>query len=260
MCRDCSPSSGWSAEPRPRSWRTSWIDNTGPSSRAGWPVTRFDLRVHPAGATMCVVARKPHGATGGSAGPFRDVPAQLRLRELPDEVHNRIDALVTSRDRVDGLLEAMLAVASDLDLDTTLHSIVRAAVCLVDARYGALGVRGHDHHLTQFITEGIDAKTRTRIGPLPQGRGVLGVLLERPEPLRLDELSSHPAAIGFPAHHPPMHTFLGVPIRIRGEVFGNLYLTEKADGQSFTEDDEAVVQILAAAAGIAIDNARLYKE
>lgn len=209
---------------------------------------------------MCVVARKPHRAAGGSAGSFRDALAQLRLRELPDEVHSRIDVLVTSRERVDGLLEAMLAVASDLDLDTTLHSIVRAAICLVDARFGALGVRGHDCYLTEFVTEGIDEETREWIGPLPQGRGVLGGLLDQPEPLRLDELSSHSAAVGFPARHPPMRTFLGVPIRIRDEVFGNLYLTEKADGQSFTEDDEVVVQALAAAAGIAIDNARLYEE
>ncbi len=164
------------------------------------------------------------------------------------------------RDRLDGLVEAMLVVTSGLELDETLKTIVHTAIDLVDARYGALGVRGDDHELLEFIYEGIDEEARELIGHLPEGRGVLGVLLDDPKPIRLDNISHHAASVGFPANHPPMRTFLGVPVRIRDEVYGNLYLTEKADGQPFSEDDEVLVQALAAAAGIAIDNARLYEQ
>ncbi|MGY1869201.1 GAF domain-containing protein [Nocardia gipuzkoensis] len=136
---------------------------------------------------------------------------------------------------------------------------MHTAISLVDARYGALGIRGHDQQLTQFIYQGIDEPTREQIGDLPQGHGVLGLLFSQPTPIRLDNLADHPSSVGFPAHHPPMRTFLGVPVRIRDEVFGNLYLTEKAGGQPFTEDDEVIVRALAAAAGIAIDNAHLYE-
>nr|WP_324198324.1 GAF domain-containing sensor histidine kinase [Nocardia beijingensis] len=160
---------------------------------------------------------------------------------------------------MDGLIEAMLTVTSGLDLDRTLRTIVHTAICLVDARYGALGVRGHDQQLTQFIYEGIDQPTRQRIGDLPQGHGVLGLLSSQPKPIRLDNLAEHPSSVGFPDHHPPMRTFLGVPVRIRDKIFGNLYLTEKAGGQPFTEDDEVIVRALAAAAGIAVDNAHLYE-
>ena len=154
----------------------------------------------------------------------------------------------------------MLVVTSDLDLDTTLRTIVRTAVNLVDARYGALGVRGNGPDLAAFIHEGIDDETRGRIGHLPEGRGVLGVLIDDPKPIRLDEIAQHPSSVGFPPDHPPMRGFLGVPVRIRDEVFGNLYLTEKANGQPFSEDDEVLVEALAAAAGIAIQNARLYEQ
>ncbi|WP_174187357.1 sensor histidine kinase [Nocardia barduliensis] len=189
----------------------------------------------------------------------RDTLSQLRLRELLGEVKDRIEQIIDARDRMDGLIEAMLTVTSGLDLGRTLRTIVHTAISLVDARYGALGVRGHDQQLTQFIYEGIDEPTRTLIGDLPQGHGVLGLLFGRPTPIRLDNLAEHPSSVGFPAHHPPMRTFLGVPVRIRDEVFGNLYLTEKAGGQPFTEDDEVIVRALAAAAGIAIDNAHLYE-
>lgn len=161
---------------------------------------------------------------------------------------------------MDGLLEAVLAVSSGLELDETLRQIVRAAVDLVDARYGALGVLGDDGMLTEFVHVGIDDATRTLIGPLPTGHGVLGVVLEVAKPLRLADLSRHPASVGFPAHHPPMDTFLGVSIQARGEVFGRLYLTEKNNGSGFTEDDETVLAALAGAAGIAVHNARLYEE
>ncbi|BBY90515.1 histidine kinase [Mycobacterium gallinarum] len=154
----------------------------------------------------------------------------------------------------------MLVVTSGLELDQTLKTIVHTAIELVDAGYGALGVRGHDHELVEFIYEGIDEEMRERIGHLPEGRGVLGVLIDDPKPIRLDNISHHVSSVGFPPNHPPMQTFLGVPVRIRDEVFGNLYLTEKAGGQPFSEDDEVLVQALAAAAGIAIDNARLYEQ
>ncbi|MET8428928.1 GAF domain-containing protein [Nocardia sp. NPDC004860] len=189
----------------------------------------------------------------------RSTLSQLRLRELLTEVKDRVDQIIDARDRMDGLVEAMLSVTAGLDLDQTLRTIVRTATSLVEARYGALGVRGVDAHLTQFVHEGIDDVTAESIGDLPAGRGVLGLLFHQPEPIRLDDIASHPASVGFPANHPPMHTFLGVPVRIRDEIFGNLYLTEKKNGLPFNEDDEVIVQALAAAAGIAIDNARLYE-
>ncbi|WP_174188082.1 GAF domain-containing sensor histidine kinase [Nocardia barduliensis] len=189
--------------------------------------------------------------------------SQLRLRELLIEVQDRIAQIVDVRDRMDRLIEAMLVVTAGLDLDNTLRTIVHTAIELVDAGYGALGVRETDqtsNQLAEFVYEGIDDRTRVMIGDLPRGHGVLGLLIEEPKPLRLTRIADHPASVGFPAHHPPMHTFLGVPVKVREEVFGNLYLTEKADGQEFTDDDEVVVQALAAAAGIAIENARLYEQ
>lgn len=168
----------------------------------------------------------------------------------------------SGRDRLDGLVEAVLTVNSGLDLETTLTTIVHTATALVNARYGALGVRGIDHRdeIVEFIAEGIDERTRARIGLPPGGRGVLGLLIDEPKPIRLDDITKHPASVGFPPHHPPMRTFLGVPVRIREEVFGNLYLTDKKDGLPFTEDDEVLTEALAAAAGIAIANARLYQQ
>jgi signal transduction histidine kinase len=175
------------------------------------------------------------------------------------EMRQQLDEIVKTRDRMHGLLDAMLAVASDLDLDSTLRRIISAAIDLVDARYCALGVLGPDDRLARFIHIGIDEETRAKMGDLPQGHGVLGQLISDPRPLRLADLSAHPASVGFPPNHPPMRTFLGAPVRVRDEVFGNLYLTEKIGGE-FTADDEVVVQALAAAAGIAVQNARLYEE
>jgi signal transduction histidine kinase len=195
-----------------------------------------------------------------SMRPLRDTLSQLRLRELLMEVQDRVEQIVEGRDRLDGLLEAMLVVTSGLELDETLRTIVHTAIELVDAQYGALGVRGRDHELIEFIYEGVDEEMRQQIGHLPEGRGVLGLLIDDPKPIRLENISNHAASVGFPPNHPPMRTFLGVPVRIRDEVFGNLYLTEKANGQPFSEDDEVLVQALAAAAGIAIDNARLYQK
>ncbi|WP_229679945.1 sensor histidine kinase [Saccharopolyspora thermophila] len=164
------------------------------------------------------------------------------------------------RDRSDELMAAMLAVSAGLELDATLRRIVHAAVNLVDARYGALGVLGQDARLGRFVYEGIDEATRERIGSPPSGLGLLGAVIDGGKVLRLDDLTAHPASVGFPPHHPRMRTFLGVPIRARGEVFGRLYLADKRGGGSFTEDDEAVVQALASAASVAVDNARLFEE
>ncbi|MFJ7175722.1 GAF domain-containing protein [Streptomyces massasporeus] len=186
---------------------------------------------------------------------------QLRLDELLGELQARLDAARGTRDRVHSLLEAVLSVGRELDLEQALRSIVEAAAALVDAEYAALGVIGPDgKRLSAFHTVGVDAKQIARIGPYPEGHGILGELIRRPEPLRLAKLSGHEASYGFPAHHPPMNTFLGVPIRVRDHVFGNLYLTEKRGGQQFDEDDESVLATLAVAAGVAIDNARLYEE
>jgi len=158
------------------------------------------------------------------------------------------------------LLDAVVAIGSDLDLQTVLHRIVEAAAGLVDARYGALGVIGEGESLAQFVTTGIDTETIKEIGPYPRGLGVLGVLIRDPQPLRMHDIAQHPMSYGFPPHHPPMKSFLGVPIRVRDKVFGNLYLSEKTSGDDFTAADENVVTALAAAAGVAIDNARLYED
>lgn len=160
----------------------------------------------------------------------------------------------------DGLVEAMLTVTSDLDLDATLQTIVRTATELVGARYGALGVRGEGHQIVDFVVEGMGPADLEVIGRMPQGIGVLGLLLQDPQAIRLDDIAKHPSSVGFPPNHPPMRTFLGVPVRIGDEIFGNLYLTEKSGGEPFSEDDEVLVEALAAAAGIAIDNARLYEQ
>jgi signal transduction histidine kinase len=156
------------------------------------------------------------------------------------------------------LLDAVVAISSDLDLHSVLSRIVVSACELTGARYGALGVIGADGNLDDFVTHGIDPELHQKIGDLPRGRGILRLLIDEPVPLRLDDLHAHPRSYGFPAHHPSMSTFLGVPVRIRGTVFGNLYLTEKAGGGGFTGQDEQLVLALASAAGFVIDNARAY--
>lgn len=185
---------------------------------------------------------------------------RLKLDELLDELQVHIDQVRGARDRLNGLLDAVMSVGRELALPQVLRDIVEAAVSLVDAEYGALGVVGSDQKLAEFLPTGIDGETWRQIGGLPTGHGILGELIRHPEPLRLSELSDHPASAGFPPHHPPMHSFLGVPIRVREEVFGNLYLTEKRGASDFDAEDEAVVSTLAVAAGIAIENARLYEE
>ena len=157
------------------------------------------------------------------------------------------------------LVEAVLSIGSDLSLPDALRRIVEAAVKLLDAQYGALGVLDGTHHtLAEFINVGLTPEQVAAIGPLPEGHGVLGLLIVDPKPLRLADLTSHPDSYGFPPHHPPMRSFLGVPIRIRDRVFGNLYLTEKQGAAEFSEEDEGLAVALAGAAAIAVDNARLH--
>ncbi len=201
----------------------------------------------------------PAGGRSGGDRPGTPALAGLRLDELLHEVRDRIGEIVDTRDRLQGLLDAVLAVASGLELDSTLQRIVQAATELVDARYGALGVLDDHGGLARFVYSGIDAQTRARMAHLPEGRGLLGLLIDDPRPVRLADLTRHPASVGFPPHHPPMRSFLGVPVRIRDTVYGNLYLTEKRGGAEFTADDEVVLRALAAAAGVAVDNARLFE-
>jgi hypothetical protein len=177
----------------------------------------------------------------------------LRFDELLDELMSRVEQIRASRDRVQQLLQGVLAVSGGLQLDQVLTTIIATAVELVDARYGALGVIGGDRsdRLERFVTVGLTAEEIAGIGPYPTGHGLLGQLIRHPVPLRLDDISEHEASFGFPDDHPPMNSFLGVPIRVREEVYGNLYLTEKRNGALFDADDEALLVTLAAAAGVA---------
>ncbi|MEV6493079.1 GAF domain-containing sensor histidine kinase [Actinoplanes sp. NPDC051633] len=186
--------------------------------------------------------------------------SRVRLDELLQEMLDRVGDIVTSRERLRSLLDAVVGIGSDLDLRSTLQRIVKAACELVGARYGALGVIGPDRRgLSDFITHGIDAETHAAIGDLPRGRGVLGLLITEPRPVRMPDITRHPNSFGFPPNHPPMHSFLGVPVRTRDQIFGNLYLAEKVGADDFSDDDEEIVVALAAAAGVAIDNARLFE-
>lgn len=157
------------------------------------------------------------------------------------------------------LLEAVLVVGHGLELDQALQRIVEVAVGVVDARYGALGVRGPHGGLSAFVYTGISPEQRARMGELPVGRGVLGVLMDDPHILRIPDLADHPASVGFPPHHPPMTTFLGAPVIIRGAIFGRIYLTEKRSATEFSQLDETLIAVLAVAAGIAVDNAQLFE-
>ncbi|MEU5264391.1 GAF domain-containing protein [Amycolatopsis sp. NPDC021455] len=163
-------------------------------------------------------------------------------------------------DRVQGLLDAVMRVGRGLELSQVLREVVVAAVALTDAGYGALGIVGDGRRLAQFLPVGMADELVAALGTPPCGHGILGELIRHPEPLRLTDLTRHPNSHGFPEHHPPMRTFLGVPVRVRGEVFGNLYLTEKRGGAEFDAADEAVLTTLAVAAGVAIDHARTYRE
>ncbi|MEV0802948.1 GAF domain-containing protein [Kribbella sp. NPDC050281] len=187
--------------------------------------------------------------------------SRVRLDALLQELLGRVDEIMDSQERLRALLDAVVGIGADLDLNSTLDRIVTAACELADSRYGALGVVGPDgKRLVRFITHGVTDEEIAAIGPYPEGHGILGLLIDDPEPIRLTDLAEHPRSYGFPANHPPMKSFLGVPIRTREHAYGNLYLTEKTGGADFTEDDERTVTALAAAAGVVIDNARLYAD
>jgi signal transduction histidine kinase len=189
----------------------------------------------------------------------RPLLPSLRLDDLLVELQLRLQTVLDTRDRTHALLEAVVAVGSHLELEVVLRQIVEAAVELVSARYGALGVIGEGGRLAEFVPVGLDESEIARIHHWPEGRGLLGKLIREPRPLRLNDIAADPGSSGFPDGHPPMRSFLGVPVRIRDEVYGNLYLTEKRGGE-FDEEDEALARALAAAAGVAIENARLYAE
>lgn len=192
---------------------------------------------------------------GGLPGPGADPD------ERSADVAAQLRALARSTDRLQGLLSAVVAIGGDLDLPAVLHRIVTTAMELAGARYGALGVLAPSgDRLEQFVTAGLTEEERAALAGVefPHGRGVLGHLIRHPEPLRVDDIHSHPASVGFPAGHPPMRTLLGVAVTVRGEIYGDLYLSERRDGRPFDQDDEEIVRALAGAAGIAIDNARLF--
>ncbi len=164
------------------------------------------------------------------------------------------------RERTHALVEAGIALSSELSLDAVLQKVVEVAASLTEAKYAALGVLDPSgSRLERFVTTGVDAETHAMIGDLPTGRGILGVLIRDARPLRLHDLGEDPRSVGFPPGHPPMRAFLGVPVALRGVAYGNLYLTEKEAGADFTEDDEETVTLLAAQAAVAIENARLYE-
>jgi signal transduction histidine kinase len=162
--------------------------------------------------------------------------------------------------RLQALLGAVLLIESDLELPLMLRRIVEAACEVVGARYGALGVLDSKNRdvISEFVTVGVEPGLITEIGRFPTGKGLLGHLIRDPEPIRLRELSEHPSSVGFPAHHPPMHSFIGAPVRVHDIVFGNLYLTEKIDAEEFSDLDVHLIETLAIAAGIAVENARLH--
>jgi signal transduction histidine kinase len=171
-----------------------------------------------------------------------------------------VGAVSSNENRLRALVETGVAITSELSLDALLQRLVESAAKLTGARYAALGVIGPSgSELERFLTAGIDAGTEAAIGDLPRGRGILGVLIRDATPLRLHNIGDDPRSVGFPPHHPPMRSFLGVPIHLRGVAYGNLYLTEKAGGEDFTEEDQELVELLASQAAVAIENARLYE-
>lgn len=204
---------------------------------------------------------------GAERGDYADLTAQRST--VPRRVTSGSEALRTALDALTDehsdptvlreLLEAVLLVGQGLDLADALQRIVDVAASVLDAQYCALGVRGPELRLQAFVYAGISPEVRARMGGLPVGHGVLGELLHHPEVLRIPHLSQHSASVGFPPHHPPMDTFLGAPIIVRGELFGSIYLTEKKSKPEFTAEDEQIVSVIAVAAGIAVDNARLYE-
>ena len=184
---------------------------------------------------------------------------EFSQRALIGQMHQRPDEFDEARDQTEHLLRSIIGISSNLDLNATLHHIVTTAMELTGARYGALAVHGPDGTWTQFVHAGMEPETVRRIGHLPVGKGVLGLPLDHSSTLRLDDLTTHPAAVGFPEHHPRMHPLLAVPITIRGTVVASLYVTDDRPSQTFARSDEVAVRTLAAAAGVAIDHAQTFK-
>ncbi|MEQ1735772.1 MAG: GAF domain-containing protein [Rhodoglobus sp.] len=189
---------------------------------------------------------------------FPDVP-RSELERTIEELVERAQRVLETQGRLRNLLDANRTVVEELDLEKVLLRIVQAALALVGAEYGALGVISSDGQLEQFVHVGMSEETTKLIGHLPEGHGLLGAVIDQAQTIRLEHLSEDPRSVGFPPHHPAMDAFLGVPIRVRGEVFGNLYLTNPKGG-TFSNEDEELVSALAATAGIAIDNARLFDD
>ncbi|HEX6444600.1 MAG TPA: GAF domain-containing protein [Streptosporangiales bacterium] len=188
-------------------------------------------------------------------------PDEMDLPDLLGQMQRQVTTVIDVRDRLYELLNAVISIGSNLELSEVLDRIVRAGMELVQARYGALAVLdAHGERVEEFIYHGVDADEAAPIGHYPEGLGILGVLIKEPRPLRLSDINAHPEAYGFPPNHPHMRTFLGVPVLVRDVVFGNLYFTEKTDGKDFDEADEDLLTALATAAGVAIENARLYQE
>jgi signal transduction histidine kinase len=227
--------------------------------------TRIDIPADPAGKDeprsppVADIAGGARAADAAGGLDFPDIPRR-ELDQLLLQLVDRADDVLATQGRLRGLLRANALVAGELSLPVVLRQIVAAARDLVGARYAALGVLGRNGELEQFVHAGMDEEQAARIGHLPRGRGILGLLIREPVPIRLADLSGHPASAGFPPWHPPMTGFLGVPVRIGDEVFGNLYLTERSRGGEFTADDEQLAIALAAAAGAAIANARQFAE
>ncbi|MFF1320979.1 PP2C family protein-serine/threonine phosphatase [Streptomyces chartreusis] len=195
--------------------------------------------------------------------PSPRVDPAPRLDDQLEQIAEQLRELAVAKDRLQGLLDAVLTISREMDLPTVLHRIVTTAMDLVGARYGALGVLDDSgEQLGQFITAGLSESERGDLSGIefPRGRGVLGHLIHHPEPLRVDEIGSHPASVGFPPGHPQMRTLLGVAISVRGTIYGDLYLSERRDGRPFDRDDEDIVVALAGAAGIAIENVRLFEQ
>src|SRR4051794_9454577 len=191
-------------------------------------------------------------------------PGAPRLRpdaDLFTGLHARLDGVRATRGRVRALLDVVVSIGSDMDLDHVLRRIIQAARTLTDAKYGALGViDDKGERLVELITVGLSESEIAAIGPWPEGHGILGRMIKEQRLTRTADLTQDPESSGFPGHHPVMRRFLGVPIQVRDEIFGNLYLTEKSDGTEFDDEDEVVVAALATAAGVAIENARLHEE
>lgn len=185
--------------------------------------------------------------------------AQPGLHELLGELQAQLQAVRESRQRTRELLEALAAIGTDLDLRTMLRRAAEAAVMLADARYAAVGVLGPGGRLAEFASAGLDEAEIAGIGRWPENSGVLGLLIrDDPRPLRLADVSRHPYCAGFPAGHPVMRSFLGVPLRVRRQVCGSLYLAGKRNGEEFTAEDETMVSALGSVAGVLVENARLH--